>query len=197
MPSHEEATDDPGKIMIYEYPTYTGEATMELDVAANKVSKYMAEFPDVFAGCHYTHDSSQLSVSIAKPEHAAVVGLRDLIGNLDADNELFIFEEVERSRKELQELQMAIVYEFMVEDPNGSENGLRTKEGTSIESVGYCDSPSRVVIGILKESKWAPLEDNAEVQAINAKYPGAVMFMESYPCTQPSATPGPDPRQET
>jgi len=96
---------------------------------------------------------------------------------------LFIFEEVERSRKELQELQMAIVYEFMVEDPNGSENGLRTREGTSIVGVGYSDSPSKVTVYILINFKCLALEDNPEVQAINAKYPGAVMFMEQGPIT--------------
>ena len=120
-----------------------------------------------------------------KPDDAAVIGLRDLIATLEPDNELFIFEKVERSRTELKTLQMAIVYEFVVDDPNESENGLRGRKGTSIQSVGYVDSPSRVVVDILKESQGAPLEENAEVQAINAKYPGAVMFEESYPCTQP------------
>lgn len=183
MPSNEETTDDPGRIMIYPGHPYVGESTMELDEAANKVNEYVADFPNVFAGGHYTFDKSQLSISVAKPDDPAVKGLHDLVATLDPDNELFIFEQVQRSRKELQAIQMAIVYEFMVDDPNGSEDGLLAREGTSIVSVGYIDSPSKVVVDILINFKGLALEDNPEVQAINAKYPGAVMFAEQVPIT--------------
>ena len=166
------------KIMIYSHPVYTGEATMELDLAVDKVSDYMADHTNVFARGHYTLDSSQFSVSIAKPNDVAVKGLRDLIAKLDPENKLFLFENVERSVDELEEIQMSIVREFMIDDPNGTDHGVLVRKGTSIQSVGMIDSPSRVVVDVLTDLSGSPLEDNAEVQAINAKYPDSVLFSE-------------------
>jgi len=165
-------------IMVYSHPIYLGESSMELDSAGYKVAEYLDKYSNVFSGQHYTRDRSQISVSIAKPNDVAVQGVRDLIAKLDPENRLFLFENVERSREELRAIQMSIVYEFMIDDPEGSDRGLLARIGTSIQSAAVTDSPSRVLIDVLRDSKGTPLEDNAEVQAINAKYPGAVMFTE-------------------
>ncbi|AIY00036.1 hypothetical protein ART_0437 [Arthrobacter sp. PAMC 25486] len=104
-------------------------------------------------------------------------GLHDLIATLGGQSQLFIVEEVERSWTELSEIQMKIVRQFMADEPQ-SVNGLAVQKRTTLQAVGHRDSPSRVTVEVLKDPGGTPLEENAEVRAINAMFPGAVMFME-------------------
>lgn len=163
--------------MRYTDDIFPGEIGIELETAGTKVSEYLAAHEDVFAGGHYTSDCSHFSVSIAKPLDPAVQGLHELISTLGDQSQFFIFEQVEKSWTELSEIQMQIVSHFMV-DWSPSSNGQAVRKGTTLHAVGHRDSPSRVTVEVIKDPGGAPLEQNAEVRAINALFPGAVMFME-------------------
>ncbi|MGP9501692.1 hypothetical protein ACT3TS_05690 [Specibacter sp. AOP5-B1-6] len=159
--------------MSFAAPVYTGQVAMDLAEAVRKVSDYLAAHEDVFAGGHFTHESSHFSVSVAKPDDPAVNGLHDLIAALGPVRSLFSFEVVERSTIELDKIQMAIVNEFAIESPAG-----RMRKGSRIQSVGKRDSPSRVTVELLRDPDGLPLAENPEARAVNARFPGAVMFRE-------------------
>lgn len=167
------------KIETYEDDLPKGLVRQELLLAAEKVTSFVWEHGDIFAGYHYTDDGSHYVISVAKPKDTAVVEVRELIATLGTEAQYFQFETVERSRNELEELQMAIVHEFAI-DGSQSVNGAAMRKGSTIQAIGIKDSPSKVTVEILDISDSIPLDENQEVLAINEKFPGTVMFKKVF-----------------
>lgn len=126
----------------------------------------------------------RFSICVAKPNDAAVDGLRDLIATLGDESQNFQFENVARSLTQLHEIQMAIVSDFAT-DPAQDGGGSIMRAGTTIQGIGIRDSPSKVTVEIYDGGDGLPLEQNPEVRAINDRFPGAVMFTKVYSRTVP------------